>query len=158
MRMVKVTEMTVDNSQLTGEGDPQKRQVTADTPAVLEAENLAFMGTTVVAGAGVGLIIRRGDASVLGKISTLAGASKDDMQRQEPVCPVVLSRLLTDLGFLSEYRSIAPALFPHTNSMSHNDTKEMLLVAIRQGQSPADSNATSTFSHFAWGPAAACAA
>ncbi|KAG5184236.1 hypothetical protein JKP88DRAFT_208389 [Tribonema minus] len=83
IRLVKVTEMTVDNSNLTGEGDPQKRAVTADTPAVLEAENLVFMGTTVVAGTGIGVVIRRGDESVLGKISTLAGASKDDMQRQE---------------------------------------------------------------------------
>ncbi|KAG5186318.1 hypothetical protein JKP88DRAFT_256400 [Tribonema minus] len=80
IRLVKVTEMTVDNSNLTGEGDPQKRAVTADSPAVLEAENLVFMGTTVVAGAGIGVVIRRGDESVLGKISTLAGASKDDMQ------------------------------------------------------------------------------
>mmetsp|Transcript_7445 Transcript_7445/g.11126 ORF Transcript_7445/g.11126 Transcript_7445/m.11126 type:complete len:1130 (+) Transcript_7445:49-3438(+) len=80
MRLIKVTEMTVDNSQLTGEGDPQKRSVKADNAAVLEAENLIFMGTTVVAGAGIGMVIKRGDATVLGNISALAGVAKDDMQ------------------------------------------------------------------------------
>eukprot|EP00953_Heterococcus_sp_UTEX-ZZ885_P005284 3315-Heterococcus_DN1.PRE.2 len=71
--------MTVDNSNLTGEGDPQRRNVEAHDPAVLEAENLAFMGTTVVNGKGFGIVIRRGNATVIGKISTLAGASKEDM-------------------------------------------------------------------------------
>lgn len=44
----------------------------------VEAENLAFMGTTVVNGRGVGVVIRRGDKSILGKISALAGAHKEE--------------------------------------------------------------------------------
>eukprot|EP00611_Tribonema_gayanum_P023544 TRINITY_DN4971_c0_g2_i1.p1 TRINITY_DN4971_c0_g2~~TRINITY_DN4971_c0_g2_i1.p1 ORF type:complete len:226 (+),score=70.28 TRINITY_DN4971_c0_g2_i1:338-1015(+) len=72
--------MAVDNSNLTGEGDPQARDVEAHSPAVLEAANLLFMGTTVVTGAGVGVVIRRGDDSVIGRVSVLAGASKDDLQ------------------------------------------------------------------------------
>lgn len=34
----------------------------------VEAENLAFMGTTVVNGRGVGVVIRRGDKPILGKL------------------------------------------------------------------------------------------
>jgi magnesium-transporting ATPase (P-type) len=60
IRLIKVTDMTVDNSNLTGEGDPQRRNMEARDPAVLEAENLAFMGTTVVNGKGFGIVIRRG--------------------------------------------------------------------------------------------------
>jgi magnesium-transporting ATPase (P-type) len=60
IRLIKVTDMTVDNSNLTGEGDPQRRNIEAHDPAVLEAENLAFMGTTVVNGKGFGIVIRRG--------------------------------------------------------------------------------------------------
>jgi sodium/potassium-transporting ATPase subunit alpha len=76
VRLIKTTDMTVDNSNLTGENEPQKRATSADHAAVLEAENLAFMGTIVVNGKGVGIVIRRGDASILGKISTLASAPK----------------------------------------------------------------------------------
>jgi sodium/potassium-transporting ATPase subunit alpha len=76
VRLIKTTDMTVDNSNLTGENDPQKRAVSADHAAVLEAENLAFMGTIVINGKGVGIVIRRGDASILGKISSLASAPK----------------------------------------------------------------------------------
>jgi sodium/potassium-transporting ATPase subunit alpha len=76
VRLIKVTDMTVDNSNLTGENEPQKRKITADNAAVLEAENLAFMGTIVVNGKGCGVVIRRGDASILGKISSLASAPK----------------------------------------------------------------------------------
>ena len=78
VRLIKTTDMTVDNSNLTGENDPQKRAVDADHAAVLEAENLAFMGTIVINGRGIGVVIRRGDASILGKISTLAGAPKHE--------------------------------------------------------------------------------
>eukprot|EP00953_Heterococcus_sp_UTEX-ZZ885_P002411 1811-Heterococcus_DN1.PRE.4 len=52
--------MTVDNSNLTGEGDPQQRSVETNNPGVLEADNLAFMGTTVMGGKGIGLVIARG--------------------------------------------------------------------------------------------------
>ncbi|KAG5185752.1 hypothetical protein JKP88DRAFT_354106 [Tribonema minus] len=80
IRLIKTTGMAVDNSNLTGEGDPQARDIAAHSPAVLEAANLLFMGTTVVTGAGVGVVIRRGDDSVIGRVSVLAGASKDDLQ------------------------------------------------------------------------------
>jgi magnesium-transporting ATPase (P-type) len=61
VRLIKVTDMTVDNSNLTGEGDPQQRAIETNNPGVLEADNLAFMGTTVMGGKGVGVIIARGN-------------------------------------------------------------------------------------------------
>jgi sodium/potassium-transporting ATPase subunit alpha len=60
----------VDNSSLTGESEPQTRKPeSAENP--LESKNLAFYTTNCVEGLGRGIVIRRGDATVMGRIAKL---------------------------------------------------------------------------------------
>ncbi|CAM9873065.1 unnamed protein product, partial [Phaeothamnion confervicola] len=72
----------VDNSGLTGEAEPQPRAVEALHTQPLEAENLAFFGTTLLNGRGMGVVIRCGDATVMGNIAELAGT---DNELQSPL-------------------------------------------------------------------------
>ncbi|KAG0245533.1 hypothetical protein B0O80DRAFT_503429 [Mortierella sp. GBAus27b] len=65
------TDMKVDNSSLTGESDPQDRNIVNTHKNPLEALNLAFNGSLVVNGEGYGLVIRTGDHTVLGQIAGL---------------------------------------------------------------------------------------
>ena len=54
LRIISADGMKVDNSSLTGESEPQSRtnQCTDENP--LETKNIAFFGTNVVEGTGVG--------------------------------------------------------------------------------------------------------
>ena len=63
----------VDNSSLTGESEPQSRspECTSDSP--LETKNLAFFSTNAVEGTCVGVVIKTGDSTIMGRIATLTG-------------------------------------------------------------------------------------
>merc|ERR1712154_177242 len=62
----------VDNSSLTGESEPQKRdwKPSDETPA--ESANLTFFGTLVVNGKGTGVVIATGDETFMGRTAQLA--------------------------------------------------------------------------------------
>lgn len=71
-RVVAATFLTVNNAPLTGESEPQARQPDADTaPALLEARNLVFAGTTVISGSGRAVVFATGDATEFGKVARL---------------------------------------------------------------------------------------
>ena len=61
IRIIECTpDMEVDNSSLTGESDPQKRDWKKSDKVPAEAHNLAFFGTLLLRGKGVGLVIATG--------------------------------------------------------------------------------------------------
>ncbi|KAJ3330656.1 hypothetical protein HDU76_005170 [Blyttiomyces sp. JEL0837] len=72
-------DMKVDNSSLTGEAEPQERIAQNTNTNPLEATNLAFNGTLVVAGEAYGVVIRCGDSTVLGQIAGLTQNEKKSM-------------------------------------------------------------------------------
>ncbi|ORY01095.1 P-type cation exchange, alpha subunit of ATPase [Basidiobolus meristosporus CBS 931.73] len=76
------SDMKVDNSSLTGESEPQARVPFNDQRSPLEASNIAFNGTLVVAGEGYGIVIRTGDNTVLGQI---AGLTQGEKKRKSPL-------------------------------------------------------------------------
>ena len=53
----------VDNSSLTGESEPQTRSAVCTDDNPLETRNLMFFSTNVVAGSGVGMVIKIADNS-----------------------------------------------------------------------------------------------
>lgn len=83
VRVLRSTELKVDNSSLTGESEPQERGVDCvktsrdeqgnerPTPAI-EATNLAFFSTIVNSGSARGVVIGTGDRTVMGQIAGLA--------------------------------------------------------------------------------------
>ncbi len=71
IRVLSCSGLKVDNSSLTGESEPQSRstECTHDNP--LETKNLAFFSTFAVEGRAVGLVIRTGDNTAMGRIAKL---------------------------------------------------------------------------------------
>jgi len=65
-------DMAVDNSSLTGEPEPQRRNPNKSDPNALESENIAFFGTQVPVGSAVGVVVNVGDNTVMGRIASLA--------------------------------------------------------------------------------------
>ncbi|EGD73524.1 sodium/potassium-transporting ATPase subunit alpha [Salpingoeca rosetta] len=72
LRLIEVQGLKVDNSSLTGESEPQKRSPECTDVNPLETQNIAFYSTNAVEGSGVGIVIRCGDNTVLGRIAGLA--------------------------------------------------------------------------------------
>ncbi|MEJ3748936.1 cation-transporting P-type ATPase [Actinomycetes bacterium KLBMP 9797] len=87
LRLVEARDLAVDNAPLTGESEPVGRSsepAPARTPA-LRARNLAFMGTSVAAGSGRGVVAAIGVATEFGRIFRLAATAPQPatpLQRQ----------------------------------------------------------------------------
>jgi sodium/potassium-transporting ATPase subunit alpha len=66
-----------DRSVLTGEADEIEGAVDSTDANFLESRNIAFMGTTVMNGNGVGVVILTGGRTVMGRIATSTSSVKD---------------------------------------------------------------------------------
>ncbi|RKO84592.1 E1-E2 ATPase-domain-containing protein, partial [Blyttiomyces helicus] len=95
--MFHVSDLKVDNSSLTGESDPQERTVTNTHKNPLEATNLCFNGTLVVAGEGYGVVIRTGDSTVLGQIANM---TTSETKRHSPLSEEI-ERFCKIISFLA---------------------------------------------------------
>lgn len=74
MRIIRAQNLKIDESLLTGESIPVVKQVDAlakQTTQLFEATNIAFSGTTVISGKGVGVVIATGVQGTLGAIASL---------------------------------------------------------------------------------------
>jgi sodium/potassium-transporting ATPase subunit alpha len=78
IRIIKSSGLKVDNSSLTGEAEPQSRSSECTHNNPLETKNLAFFSTFAVEGSGVGIVIRTGDNTAMGRIATLATGIEDE--------------------------------------------------------------------------------
>lgn len=80
LRLVSTTALRVDESSLTGESVPVNKQadaVLAPDTQLGERVNLAFMGTTVTAGQGRGLVVASGRETEVGHIAALARSAPE---------------------------------------------------------------------------------
>jgi sodium/potassium-transporting ATPase subunit alpha len=69
VRIFKSNGLKVDNSSLTGESEPLSRLPDCTHNNPLETKNLAFFSTFIVEGSGMGLVIRTGDQTAMGRIA-----------------------------------------------------------------------------------------
>ncbi len=77
LRMVAARDLFVGQSVLTGESEAVEKLAAPTDGLVptLEASNLAFLGTTVISGTGVGVAVRVGEQTELGNIAARLDAS-----------------------------------------------------------------------------------
>lgn len=71
IRIVKNSQLRVDNSSLTGESEPLTRTVNMTAESPLETSNLAFVGCLAVDGTAEGIVVATGANTVFGKIVML---------------------------------------------------------------------------------------
>jgi Ca2+-transporting ATPase len=94
LRLSDASALRLDEAALTGESQPVVKTVdplrSIDEPILAERRNMAFRGTAVVGGRGVGIVAATGMATELGRLATLLQAA--------PAGPTPLQRRLATLG------------------------------------------------------------
>jgi magnesium-transporting ATPase (P-type) len=84
-RLISAFQLSIDNSILTGESDPQTRHDTCDEAEACVTEditNLVFAGTTVASGSGTAVVLATGSKTRFGEIVGIAHAI------EEPLSPL----------------------------------------------------------------------
>ncbi len=84
LRLLATTALMVDESVFTGESVPVVKHVSpvaADTP-LADRRSMAYLGTIVTSGRGVGVVVATGSRTELGKIAELA---RHEIQPQTPL-------------------------------------------------------------------------
>ncbi|KAF9583810.1 hypothetical protein BGW38_008450, partial [Lunasporangiospora selenospora] len=77
MRLLQATNDTrLDRSVLTGESDAIEATTDATDDNFLESKNVAFMGTHIVQGSCVGIVVLKGNDTLMGRINKLTSGRK----------------------------------------------------------------------------------
>jgi cation-transporting ATPase F len=78
LRLIRSTDLQVDESALTGESLPVAKDevVLPETVPVADRRNMAYSGTLVTTGTGAGIVVATGDETELGEIHRLVGATE----------------------------------------------------------------------------------
>lgn len=72
MRIIECKDFFISQSALTGESEPIEksyRAISDESLAITELNNMAFMGSNVISGSAVGVVISTGDNTLFGSIS-----------------------------------------------------------------------------------------
>lgn len=113
VRLIDVMSLEIEESALTGESIPVQKSaevLTSENPGIGDMENMAFMGTMVTRGSGIGIVVGTGMKTAMGQIADLlqsAEAMITPLQRRLEqlgkiliVTALILTALVVVLGVL----------------------------------------------------------
>ncbi|HET7578252.1 MAG TPA: calcium-translocating P-type ATPase, SERCA-type [Bacillales bacterium] len=126
VRLVRSSELSVEESALTGESvavDKRVEAIVGDDLAVGDQENMTFMGTMVARGSGVGVVIGTGMETEMGKIA--------DLLQREDTLMTPLQRRLEQLGRILITASLGlTALVVVIGVLQGQDIYKMFLAGV----------------------------
>ncbi len=96
LRLLAQQELKVECSSLTGEPDAIACATTAAHADVREARNVVFNSSLVMNGSGLGLVVKTGDKTLIGKVASLASgiaAVDSSMQREVKLFVHIIAKL-----------------------------------------------------------------
>lgn len=78
LRLTNTKNLTIDESMLTGESTPSNKcsTIMLESTLVSDRENMAYAGTTVVTGRGIGVVVATGSDTEIGKIADKVTATR----------------------------------------------------------------------------------
>ncbi|KAL0489076.1 sodium/potassium-transporting ATPase subunit alpha [Acrasis kona] len=107
LRLVQNSSLKVDNSILTGESEPITCTIKCTCEEnFMESKNILFMGTGIVEGGGIGMVVATGNNTMMGKIAKMATKSTAMTPIQKEIYRFMI--IICCAGFLT---AIATVLF-----------------------------------------------
>ncbi|XP_029033740.2 sodium/potassium-transporting ATPase subunit alpha-like isoform X2 [Osmia bicornis bicornis] len=111
IRVLECQGLKADNASITGESIPLLRTANVlPVNSVLEAKNMVFFGTDIVEGTGKGVVVSRGDQTVMGRVAKLTSklvSRPTPLTREINRFMVIISGWAVFLGVLFFVLSIA---------------------------------------------------
>jgi len=101
-RVIKAVDLTVDNSLLTGEPEPQPRK-DAPEEGDIEPANIIYSGSTAVSGNGIAVVFATGIATEFGKIAHLTQEVREaptPLQQELTFVIRIITSIAIGLGFV----------------------------------------------------------
>lgn len=135
LRLIEVSNLRVDESALTGESVPQGKTtdpVDADT-SLADRENMAFKGTSVANGTGVGVAVRTGQDTELGHISDLAEAAEEEQTPLEKQLDRLARRLLVVIVIVAAVTSVIGILSGRDTLLMLETGVALVIAAVPEG-------------------------
>ena len=131
LRLVSARDLFVSQSALTGESEPVEKRANLSSAAndaerasipVTDLEDIAFQGTTVVSGTGVGLVVAVGEHTMFGSVARGLSQSTSTQAGASDLRPI--SMLLVRLMLV-----MAPVVFV-INAATKGDWLQALLFSL----------------------------
>jgi len=88
VRLIHIEDLEIDESVITGESAPVAKTtepITKDQPQPQDQVNMGFLGTHVVQGSGLGLVVATGTRTEVGKTASLLSEKTDETDFQSGV-------------------------------------------------------------------------
>lgn len=88
LRLFRIEDLEIDESSLTGESVPVPKTVeivAGEHDAPQEQTNMAFLGTHVVQGSGLGIVVATGSRTELGRTASLLNAKPEETDFQKGI-------------------------------------------------------------------------
>jgi Ca2+-transporting ATPase len=104
LRLTAAAGLAIDRSVLTGESVPESAAVDPDPPGaeIVDRRSIAFAGTSVVRGAGEGIVVATGTRTETGKIAaTLGGEERRRSPLQRELDRLVRILLVVAIGLIA---------------------------------------------------------
>ncbi len=126
LRLLEVASLKIEEAALTGESVPVEKNITelADADMVIgDRKNMAYLGTSVTYGRGVGVVAATGMSTEVGKIAENINTAVDN---ETP-----LQKKLAELGkYLSVGVVVIAIIIFVAGILQQRETLEMFLVAV----------------------------
>ena len=116
IRLFEVSNLKINESELTGESVPVAKDIkTLNDVGLADRKNMAFMGTVVSYGRGIGIVIATGMSTEIGKIATLVEEREEPTPLQRKlqhfgkdigIFVLILAMFIFFLGILKEEKII----------------------------------------------------
>jgi sodium/potassium-transporting ATPase subunit alpha len=85
IRVIKATQLRVDNSVLTGESEPITCTTVPTNENYMETKNVVFLGAIIIEGTGQGVVVSTGERSVMGFITKSASSETSTSYMQKEI-------------------------------------------------------------------------
>lgn len=126
VRLIDVKSLEIEESALTGESVPVQKKSTAllsENPGIGDMENMAFMGTMVTRGSGIGVVVATGMKTQMGQIA--------DLLQKAETAVTPLQRRLEQLGkILITVAILLTILVVLVGVMQGHDVYTMFLAGV----------------------------